>query len=135
MTDVPTSVLVGVSDVMFNWFILLVGIWTRPDKDRVELGGRVRVGHLFVGCGSHQEGHRLAFRPEVVMGSATLFAFCDTIKIGDIVNREDEILPTDSGGETVGNVIGIPLIGIHAKKSSWCSLEVSDLVVETIMNF
>ena len=68
------------------------------------------------------------------MSPAALLTLSDTIKVRDIIDREDKILPANSGWETVGNVVGVPLVGIHTKSSSRRCLEVSQLVVETVMD-
>ena len=135
VADVPSSELIGVSDVVFDWLLLLVGIRARPDEDRVELGGRIRVRHLLVGGGSQQVRHGFAFRPEVVVRSPTFLTLRDAIKIGDVVGREYKVLPTDPGWQPISNVVRVSLERIDAQGSSWCSLQVCDLVVEAIVYF
>ena len=68
------------------------------------------------------------------MSPAALFTLSDTVKVRDIVDGEDEVLPTNSCWKTVGNVVGVPLVGIFTKDSSRCSLEIGQLVVETVMD-
>ena len=52
------------------------------------------------------------------MSPAAFFTLSDTVKVRDIIDGEDEILPTNSCWKTVGDVVGVPLVGIFTKDSS-----------------
>ena len=86
VTDGSASVFISIPDVVFDWLVLFVRVWTRAHKYRVELGRCVRVGHLLVRRGPHQKWHGLALGSKVIMSPTTLFAFSDMVEIRDIID-------------------------------------------------
>ena len=52
------------------------------------------------------------------MSPAAFFTLSDTVKVRDVIDGEDEILPTNSCWKTVGDVVGVPLVRIFTKDSS-----------------